>query len=285
MKVSNNIYVARAKLLRFLVWLILLLGAMTMVLPFLWMVSTSLKQSNLVYTIPPQWIPNPFNWKNWVDVWKVSNLLTGITNSAIISALVLVFATFTSSMAAFAFARLYVPLKKVLFAILLSTMMVPLVVLLVPQFVLYSKFGWIDTLLPLIVPASLCNINMIFFLRQYLTGLPGDLMDAAKIDGASYFRIYWQIYLPLMKTAIVANTILLFMATWNDYMGPLIFTHSQSKQTVQVAIAMMNSHYTQQTDIPMVMTASLIAVLPVLLLFIFAQKHFVDSFALTGIKG
>jgi len=284
MKVNNMASIKRA-MLRLLVWFILFCGAATMILPFLWMISTSLKFSNLVYTIPPKWIPDPMNWSNWENVWKVSNLLTGIRNSSIISATVLVFATLTSSMAAFAFAKLYVPLKKVLFATLLSTMMIPLVVLLVPQFVLFSQLKWIDTLLPMIIPASLCNINMIFFLRQYLTGLPNDLMDAAKIDGASYVRIYGQIYLPLMKTAIIANTILLFMNTWNDYMGPLIFTHSQERQTVQVAIAMMNSHYIQQTDIPMVMTASLIAVLPVLLLFILAQKHFVDSFALTGIKG
>lgn len=282
---GNNMASIKRTALRLLVWFVLLCGAATMVLPFFWMVSTSLKFSNLVYTIPPKWIPDPLNWSNWKNEWKVSNLLTGIRNSSIISATVLVFATLTSSMAAFAFAKLYVPLKKVLFSILLSTMMIPLVVLLVPQFVLFSRLKWIDTLLPMIIPASLCNINMIFFLRQYLTGLPNDLMDAAKIDGASYLRIYGQIYLPLMKTAIIANTILLFMNTWNDYMGPLIFTHSQERQTVQVAIAMMNSHYLQQTDIPMVMTASLIAVLPVLLLFILAQKHFVDSFALTGIKG
>ena len=282
---GNNMASIKRTALRLLVWFVLLCGAATMVLPFFWMVSTSLKFSNLVYTIPPKWIPDPLNWSNWKNVWKVSNLLTGIRNSSIISATVLVFATLTSSMAAFAFAKLYVPLKKVLFSILLSTMMIPLVVLLVPQFVLFSRLKWIDPLLPMIIPASLCNINMIFFLRQYLTGLPNDLMDAAKIDGASYLRIYGQIYLPLMKTAIIANTILLFMNTWNDYMGPLIFTHSQERQTVQVAIAMMNSHYLQQTDIPMVMTASLIAVLPVLLLFILAQKHFVDSFALTGIKG
>ncbi len=259
-----------------------------MILPFVWMISTSLKHANLVYTIPPPtWIPpNPVDWENYRAVWEVSNLATGILNSAIVSLSVVCFATITSSMAAFAFSKLYIPYKQVIFTILLTTMMIPVVVLLVPQFILYSKMKWIDTLLPLIVPASLCNINMIFFLKQYLSGLPKDLLEAAKIDGASYFGIYWRIYLPLMKTAIVANTILLFMATWNDYFGPpLIFTHSSDKQTVQVAIAMMNSHYAQQTDIPLVMAASLIAVLPVLVLFVLCQKYFVDSFAMTGIKG
>jgi multiple sugar transport system permease protein len=284
MKAINS-KVLKQFLLRYSVWAILLLGALTMILPFVWMISTSLKHANLVYTIPPTWIPNPVDWENYRAVWKVSNLATGILNSAIVSLSVVCFATFTSSMAAFAFSKLYIPYKQVIFTVLLTTMMIPVVVLLVPQFILYSKIKWIDTLLPLIVPASLCNINMIFFLRQYLSGLPKDLLEAAKIDGASYFGIYWRIYLPLMKTAIVANTILLFMTTWNDYFGPLIFTHSRDKQTVQVAIAMMNSHYAQQTDIPLVMAASLIAVLPVLVLFILCQKYFVDSFAMTGIKG
>ncbi|MFA6680640.1 MAG: carbohydrate ABC transporter permease [Sphaerochaeta sp.] len=270
---------------RYGVWLILLVGAGTMLLPFLWMVSTSLKEANLVYTIPPEWIPNPINWDNYRRVWTASNLLTGIKNSSIISISVLSFCTISSSMAAFAFSKLRFPGKNIIFLMLLSTIMIPFVVLLVPQFIIYSRIKWIDTLLPLIIPASLGNVNMIFFLRQYMTGLPNELLDAAKIDGCNYFGMYWRIYLPLTKTAIIANTILLFMATWNDYFGPMVFTHSQSKQTVQVAIAMMNSHYAQQTDIPLVMTASMIAVLPVLILFIASQKYFVDSFAITGIKG
>lgn len=270
---------------RYGVWLILLVGAGTMLLPFLWMVSTSLKEANLVYTIPPEWIPNPINWNNYRRVWTASNLLTGIKNSSIISISVLSFCTISSSMAAFAFSKLRFPGKNIIFLMLLSTIMIPFVVLLVPQFIIYSRIKWIDTLLPLIIPASLGNVNMIFFLRQYMTGLPNELLDAAKIDGCNYFGMYWRIYLPLTKTAIIANTILLFMATWNDYFGPMVFTHSQSKQTVQVAIAMMNSHYVQQTDIPLVMTASMIAVLPVLILFIASQKYFVDSFAITGIKG
>ena len=145
-------------------FLILLAGACTMILPFAWMLVTSLKEANLVYTIPPQWIPKPVDWKNYVDVWKAANLLTGIRNSAIISVIVLAISTLTSSMAAFAFAKLDFPGKNGIFLMLLATMMVPGVVLLVPQFVMYSKIKWIDTLLPMIVPASLCNINNIFFL-------------------------------------------------------------------------------------------------------------------------
>ncbi len=282
---ANNMSNAKQFITRYTVLFILVIGAATMLLPFLWMLVTSLKEANLVYTIPPEWIPNPVNWDNYVRVWSASNLLTGIKNSTIISVTVLTFCTITSSMAAFAFSKLHFPCKNSIFLMLLSTMMVPLVVLLVPQFIIYSRIKWIDTLLPLIIPASLGNVNMIFFLRQYMTGLPNELLDAAKIDGCNYFGIYGRIYLPLTKTAIIANSILLFMATWNDYFAPLVFTHSQNMQTVQVAIAMMNSHYAQQTDIPLVMAASLIAVLPVLILFIASQKYFVDSFALTGIKG
>lgn len=275
----------KTSVLRVLAFLVVLAGACSMLLPFVWMLSTSLKQANLVYTIPPQWIPNPFDWANYQEVWTASNVLTGLGNSAIISMTVLTLSTLTSTMAAFSFAKLRFPFKNGFFLMLLSTMMVPVVVLLVPQFIIYSRIKWIDTLLPMIVPASLCNINNIFFLRQYMTGLPSGYLEAAKIDGSSYFGAYWRIFLPLSKAAIFANAIMLFMTTWNDYFGPLIFTHSASKQTVQVAIAMLSSHYEQQTDIPLVMAASLIAVLPVLILFIICQKYFTESFAMTGIKG
>ncbi len=270
---------------RVAVFILLLLGAATMVMPFLWMISTSLKEANLVYVIPPQWIPSPAKWENYIKIWTSSNLLTGIKNSCIISGCVLVFCTLTSTMAAFAFSKMHFRLRNTIFVMLLTTMMVPFVVLLVPLFVIYSKIGWIDTLLPMIIPASLCNINIIFFMRQYMMGLPSELLDAAKIDGCGYFGAYWRIFLPLSKPAIIANIIMLFMSTWNDYFAPLVFTNSASKQTVQVAIAMLNSHYIQQTDIPLMMTASLIAILPVLILFIVCQKYFTESFALTGIKG
>ena len=256
-----------------------------MILPFIWMLSTSLKEANLVYTIPPQWIPKPFDWANFKEVWTAANLVTGIKNSILITFTVLILSTFTTSMAAFAFAKLQFPGKNIIFMCLLSSMMVPAVVLLVPQFIIYTKLKWIDTLLPMIIPASLCNISNIFFMRQFIIGLPTGYLDAAKIDGCSYFGIYWRIFLPLCKPAIITNAIMLFMSTWNDYMTPLLFTHSESKQTIQVAIAMLNSHYEQQTDIPLVMAASLIALLPVLILFITCQKYFTESIAITGIKG
>lgn len=265
--------------------LILTLGAFTMLVPFAWMIITSLKESTLVYTIPPQWIPSPVDWHNYNEVWTSANLLTGLKNSIIITFTVVICSTFTSSMAAFAFSKLRFPGKDAIFLMLLSTMMVPFVVLLVPQFIIFSKIKWIDTLLPMIVPVSLFNMSIIFFLRQYMTGLPNDLLAAAKIDGCGYFKAYWRIFLPLSKPAIVANVIMLFMATWNDYFRPMVFTHSASKQTVQVAISMLNAYHKEQTDIPLIMAASLIAVVPVIILFATCQKYFTDSFVTAGIKG
>ena len=263
---------------------LMLIGALTMVLPFLWMLSTSLKESRLVFEFPPTWIPDPLDVANYAEVWDVAPLATGLMNSAIVTVIVVIVGTFSSTMAAFAFAKLSFPHKRLLFVVLLATMMVPSVVLIIPQFLAFAELGWIDTLLPLIVPAMLGNITMIFFLRQYMFGLSDELMDAAKLDGAGFFRIYASIFLPLCKPAIAANVIIVFMGTWNDYMGPLIFTNSPENSTVQLVIASLTSYYAEQTDFPIVMAASIIAVLPVVLLFIGAQRYFVDSFAISGIK-
>lgn len=264
---------------------LMFLGSLTMVLPFMWMLSTSLKESRLVFDFPPQWIPNPIDWANYVEVWDIVPLGTGLLNSMIVTTLVVVFGTLSSTMAAFAFAKLNFPYKHAIFVALLATIMVPIAVLIIPQFLLYVEIGWIDTLLPLIVPGLLGNVAMIFFLRQYMLGLANDLLEAAKLDGAGFFRIYWSIFLPLCKPAIAANVIIVFMATWNDYIGPLIFTNSPENATVQLVIASFSAYYQEQTDFPMVMTASIIAVLPVVILFSFAQKYFVDSFAFSGLKG
>ncbi|MBN9605118.1 MAG: carbohydrate ABC transporter permease [Actinomycetales bacterium] len=264
---------------------LMLLGSLTMVLPFLWMLSTSLKSSRLVFDFPPQWIPDPIDWANYVEVWNVVPLATGLLNSAIVTTLVVVVGTFSSTMAAFAFAKLDFPQKRALFVALLATMMVPVVVLIIPQFMIYAEIGWIDTLLPLFVPGLLGNVAMIFFLRQYMLGLASELLEAARLDGAGFFRIYWSIFLPLCKPAIAANVIIVFMATWNDYLGPLIFTNSPQNATVQLVIASFSAFHAEQTDYPMVMAASVIAVLPVVILFVVLQRYFVDSLASSGIKG
>lgn len=266
-------------------FVLMFFASLTMVLPFVWMISTSLKHRSAAFSYPPQWIPEEWDWANYAEVWDKGPLAQGLLNSAIVSVLVVVVGTLSSTMAAFAFAKLDFPYKNVAFLMLLASMMIPVVVILVPQFAIYAKVGWIDTLLPLAVPGMLGNVVMIFFLRQYMMGLPGELMDAAKIDGAGYFRTYWSIFMPLCKPAIAANVIIVFMGTWNDYLGPLIYTNSPERSTVQLVIASFMSFYAEQTDFPIVMAASVIAVLPVLIVFIMLQKHFINSFALSGIKG
>jgi len=275
----------KIKLSRIIIFMLLFMGSLTMVIPFLWMLSTSFKEAKFVYVLPPQWIPNPLDWKNYIEIWTESNLLTGMKNSAIVSLGVVIFGTFTTTLSSFAFAKLDFPFKKTIFMCILSSMMIPFVVLLVPQYIIYTKIKWINTLLPLIIPGALGNVSMLFFLRQYMMGLPTELLEAAKIDGCNYFAIYYKIFLPLSKPAIVSNIIMVFMATWNDYFAPMIFVNDAKKQTVQVAIAMLNSYHETQTDIPLIMAAALVAILPVLILFIICQKYFTESFALSGIKG
>jgi len=263
----------------------LTLGACTMVIPFLWMVSTSLKSSASVFAYPPQWIPNPVQWHNLVDVWSAAPLVRGLLNSVLVTGSVVVIGLFTSTMAAFAFAKLAIPHKELWFMAVLVILMFPIVLMVIPQFLMYSTLGWVDTLLPLIVPGALGNAAMVFFLRQYMTGLPSELMDSARIDGASIPRIYWSIYLPLCKPAMAAYVIIVFMATWNQYLEPLVFTHSPEKSTVQLVVASLVSMFQEQTNFPIVMMASIIVILPVMILFIALQRHFVDSFAFSGFKG
>lgn len=275
----------KTNITRLMVFLILLAGAFTMVIPFVWMLSTSLKEAKYVYQIHPQWIPNPVDWKNYIELWQSANLLSGFKNSTIVSLCVVLFGTFSSTLSAFAFAKMNIPCKKGLFLCVLSSMMIPFVVLLVPQYIIYTKIKWINTLLPLIVPGMLGNVSMMFFIRQYMQGLPTELLEAAKIDGCGYFKIYYKVFMPLSKPAIISNIIMIYMATWNDYFGPMIFINDEKKQTVQVVIAMLNSYHETQTDIPLVMAAALIAIMPVLILFIVCQKYFTESFAMTGLKG
>lgn len=265
--------------------LILSVGAIIMVGPLLWMVSTSLKDKSGVFQLPPQWIPDPIQWDAYKRLLNLETLGTGIQNTIIVSLSVTVVGTITSSIAAFAFAKMRMPHKNTLFLLLLAALMIPYPAVMIPQFMMFSKIGWIDTLLPLVIPGMFGNITMIFFLKQYLTNIPDSIVEAAKIDGASYLQIFFKIIFPLIKPAVAAQFILWFMGAWNDYLAPLIYLNSPEKQTLQVVIANLNAAYAIQTDYPLIMAASVVSLLPVLVVFIIFQKQIIESVALSGVKG
>ncbi|MFB9330935.1 carbohydrate ABC transporter permease [Paenibacillus aurantiacus] len=268
-----------------IIFVLLAIGAIVMIAPLIWMVSTSVKDKMAVFALPPKWIPDPFIWSKYSEIWSAGPLLSGIQNSVIIAVSVTVVGTFTSSLAAFAFAKLKVPYKDTIFLILLSSLMIPYPSIMIPQFVMFSELGWTDSLKPLIVPGLFGNIVMIFFLRQYLSSVPNAIIEAAKIDGSSYFGIYGRVIFPLIKPAIAAQFILWFMGIWNDYLAPIIYLNSPEKQTLQLVIASFNAMYAIQTDYPLIMAASVIALLPMLIVFVVFQKQIIESVAISGVKG
>jgi multiple sugar transport system permease protein len=275
----------KIKVSHVLIILILSLGAIIMVGPLLWMISTSFKDKAGVFQLPPQWIPDPIQFDAYKRLVELETLFSGIKNTVIVSLSVTIVGTLTSSLAAFSFAKLRMPHKNLLFLVLLAALMIPYPAVMIPQFMLFSKIGWVDTLLPLIVPGMFGNITMIFFLRQYLSNIPDSIVEAAKIDGAGYLQTFFQLIFPLIRPAVAAQFILWFMGAWNDYLAPLIYLNSPEKQTLQVVIANLNAAYAIQTDYPLIMAASVISLLPVLIVFIIFQKQIIESVALSGMKG
>ena len=259
--------------------------SITSLFPFLWMLSTSLKEKAHALDFPPQWIPNPLTFTAYLDVWEVSPLLSGIINSFFIAVPVLILGSFVSALGAFAFSKMDIPHKNALFMGLLSAMMIPGAVTMIPQYVVWGSLGLTDTFVPLILPGLFGNVAMMFFLRQFLNGTPNEFIDSAKIDGCGFFMIFVRIYLPIMKPALATQVIFWFMGIWNDFLGPLIYLDSEKNYTVQLALRLLNALSESTSEYPMIMAGSVISSLPLILLFIGFQKYFVQSMALTGIKG
>lgn len=268
-----------------LVFVLLSVGAVVMVAPLVWMVSTSLKTKNEVFALPPVWIPEVPQWDTYVRMWQDSSILTGFQNSFIVAASVTVLGMITCSMAAFAIAKMRLPFRNLIFIGMLTGIMIPYPTLMIPQFVMFSRIGWVDTLLPLIVPAIFGNILVIFFLRQYLENVPNSIIEAAKIDGANFWQIFWRLIFPIIRPAVAAQFILWFMAVWNDYLAPILYLNTPERQTLQVVIANMNVQYATQRDYPLIMAASFVALLPILAVFLIFQRQIIESVALTGTKG
>jgi ABC-type glycerol-3-phosphate transport system permease component len=262
--------------------IILVMAALTLV-PFLWMLSTSLKVREQLYAFPPEWIPNPVSFESYRVLFDPLPFDTFFWNSLKIAMLALAGTLLACSLAAYAFARLRFPGRDAIFALLLTTMMIPAQVLLLPLFILYKNIGWLDTHYPLWVPAFFGSAFGTFLLRQFFQSLPTELTDAAKIDGCSHFGIYWRIILPLSGPGLATLGIFTFMGSWNSFLVPLIVVNKIDLRTVPLGLAALQG--SNEIRLNAVMAASTLSILPILIVFFFAQKYFVEGVVLTGIKG
>ena len=276
--------IGHEKVVNIVVLILLCLGAVVMVFPLIYMVATSFMTKNQFMSGTLTLWPDPWVTSKYGEVLSKGSFIKGIINTMTIEVPVLIVGGFTSSLAAFSFAKLRFRSKNVIFMFLLATMMIPFAVVMIPQYVLFTRFGWIDTLLPLIIPALFGNVSMIFFLRQNMSSIPTDLVEAAKIDGCGYFRIYYNIFLPLMKGALGTQLTLWFMGIWNDFLAPSIFLRSETNWTLQVVIRSFNTYYAIQADYALIMAASVIAMIPTLVLFFAFQRLIIESIAISGIK-
>jgi multiple sugar transport system permease protein len=273
-----------AKILRkAALYILLIVVALLMVGPFLWMVSTSLKERGDIFQYPPAWIPRPVTPENYADIMKVLPLGTILFNSFKIAISATIGQLISCSLAAYAFARMEFRGKTVLYIVLLATMMIPAQVTMIPVFLIMKFLGWIDSHNALIVPAFFGGAFGTFLLRQFFSTIPRDLEDAARIDGCGRFRFFWRIVLPLSKPALVTLALFTFMAFWNDLLGPVIYLSSVEKMTLTVGLASLQSDV-MSTRYDLLMAGSVLSVIPIVLLLIIGQRWFIRGIALTGLK-
>lgn len=268
---------------RALGYLALSLLAGIALIPFVWMISTSLKSLDEVFVYPPQWIPKVVHWDNYTSLWgDFADFNLWIFNSFKIVTIIVLSQLLFCSMSAYAFARLEFPGRDVIFFIYLGSMMVPDVVNIIPTFIIARDLGWIDTHTALIVPAMASAIG-IFMLRQFFLTIPRELEDAARVDGASYWRVYRDIILPLSGPAIATLAVFLFIWNWSDFLSPLIMLNSSPKYTMQLGLAFVNDAHS--TDWNRLMAGNVLSLIPLLVIYILAQRHIVQGISLTGLKG
>lgn len=262
---------------------VLIVFSIVFALPFIWLVSTSLKSLRQTFEWPPVWFPDPVVWQNYPDVFSYAPFHLYLLNTLIIASANIVGPLISCSLAAYGFARLRAPGKNFIFMILLSTMMVPGVVTLVPLYILFSKLDWVNTFYPLTIPVLLGSPFYIFLLRQFFMSLPIELEEAAIIDGCSRFGVWWRIMLPLTKPALATVCVFGFLAAWNDFVGPLIYLNDVDKYTLSLGLQVFQ--HAEGTQWGLLMAASTMVTLPVIIIFFLAQRQFIQGIALTGIKG
>jgi len=268
---------------RVLTYAVLLGGAVVLLIPFVFMVSSSLKTEAEVASGSFSLLPEHVQWQNYPQSLSQMRFRPALANTVVITVLSVLGQILSSSLVGFGFARFQFRGRNILFIIMLSTMMLPAQVTMIPVFVLFRALGWIDTFWPLIIPAWLASPFFVFMFRQFFAQVPEELMEAARIDGAGNWTIYWRLMMPLSGPVIAIVAIYTFMGAWNDFLGPLIYLNSPQNRTLALALAAFNGQY-GVTDAQQLMAASCVTMLPCILLFFAAQKYFVESVAMTGLK-
>ena len=265
--------------------LVLIVGSFFFVVPLIFMISTSLKATRQIAKFPPELIPNPFIWGNYPDVFIYAPFFKYLLNTFFIIVPAVFGATVVSALAAYAFARMRAPGKNLIFMVLLATLMLPGAVTLVPTYLLFNALGWVNTLLPLIVPSFFGSAFFIFMLRQFYLTVPRELEEAAIIDGANPYQIWWRIMLPLSAPALATMAVFTFVSTYNDFFTPLIYLTDDSKQTIAVALSYFQGSPRVGPQMHLLMAAVALSIVPPMALFLVAQRYFVRGIATTGLKG
>ena len=251
-----------------------------LLIPLLWMVFTSLKPMEEIVRYPPTFFPEKIVWENYLDTIAAFPFWRYARNTLFITVLVVIGNVLSNSFIAYGFAKLDFPGKKLMFALVLSTMMIPGFVTMIPQYVLFSKIGWVGTYLPLIVPSFFGNAFNIFLMRQFYLSINNELIEAAEIDGANHLYIWSHLMLPLTKPALITIAINSFNAAWNDFLGPLLYIQDQEKYTLQIGFQVFQNQATTQWNY--LMAGATLVLIPTILLFFFAQRYFIEGMDLTG---
>jgi ABC-type glycerol-3-phosphate transport system permease component len=266
-------------------WLLILvfLGAILFLVPWVWMILTAGKEAALIWRVPPVWIPPTYRWENFIEAWQKGNFLTFYINTTFISSLNVIAVLFSCSLAAYAFARLNFPGRNFLFILVLSTMMLPTQVTLIPLFMIFSQLGWVNTYKPLLVPLFFGDAFSIFLLRQFFMTLPRDLDEAALIDGCSRMGVFFRILLPQIRPALMVVAIYQFTYSWNDFFAPLIYLNSPELFTITLGLTRFVGR--TQTDVQYLMAMTAVSTLVPIVIFFLTQRIFIQGIVITGVKG
>jgi len=273
----------RERIRGIVIHILLIPAAFMFLLPFLWMLSTALKPDTQLYAYPPIWIPNPIQWSNFPKTVTFVPFFLYLRNTLIISISSMIGVVISSALAAYSLARIHWPGRQLLFLITIATLMLPSQVTLIPVFLVFKNLGWVGDFRPLILPQFFGFAYYIFLMRQFFSSIPMELSEAAYIDGANEFRIFWSVVLPLAKPALATVAVFQFIRSWTDYINPLIYLNDQSLYTLQLGLQQYSSQYGREWGL--LMAAAVLISLPPIIIFFLTQRTFVQGVTLTGIKG